>query len=243
MKHTRKNSLVALAIVLTASVSACGSAHSRGGSASSTSTGPPAAKGRVTLRGTARLDGTAFDAEFIGAVVLDAGLATPCNVTIPTVVGGHFALDVFGANELAGCGRPGATVVLWTYSRDTKLYSSRAIHWPTGHAATATVDFSRADPRGAAPAVLELSGAVHRADGSQVPAGERVDAYIGNTLCGVASVRTGVFDGYILHVVGPDSIPACRNGATVTFRVDGAPIVQTIVNGSPPPRQFDLALR
>jgi hypothetical protein len=73
--------------------------------------------------------------------------------------------------------------------------------------------------------------------------GARIEAFIGPTRCGVASIRTGVFDGYILHVVGPDAIPGCRVGAQITFRVDGAPVRETVANGGTPPRQFDLTAR
>jgi hypothetical protein len=254
MNRLRRQSVGAVALALIAFATACSGGSSGAGSASttvapSTSSSPPttsrpaAEKGRVTLSGTARLDGAAFDAQFLGAVVLDAGLATPCNVSIPPIFGGTFALDVFGSNELAGCGRTGAKVVLWTYSGPTKLWSTPAIDWPTGEAATVAIDFSKADPHGAAPVVMELSGPAHAADGRLVRAGDRVEAYIGSTLCGVATVRTGVYDGYIMHVVGPDSIPGCRTGAPVTFRVDGAPVVETIVNGSRPPRQFALTVR
>ena len=90
---------------------------------------------------------------------------------------------------------------------------------------------------------MELSGEVHRPGGQRVPAGARVDAYVAGTRCGVASVRSGVFNGYIMHVVGPDSIPGCRKGALITFRVNGAPVVETKRNGGVAPRQFDLTLQ
>jgi hypothetical protein len=35
--------------------------------------------------------------------------------------------------------------------------------------------------------------------------------------------RTGSFSGYILGVVGSDSVPGCDKDATLTFRVDGKP--------------------
>jgi pimeloyl-ACP methyl ester carboxylesterase len=203
----------------------------------------PGAQGRASLHGSARLNGARFDARFVGAVVLDHGLVTPCNVTIPSIVAGHFELNVFGENELAGCGRRGSKIILWTYAGDKKLYSTTALDWPTTHAVTVMVDFSTTDPAGAAARVLELSGEVYRADNQRVPAGARVEAYIGDTLCGIATVRVGVFDGYIMDVVGPDSIPGCRAGATITFRVNGTPAVETTRNGGTPPRQFDLTLR
>jgi hypothetical protein len=161
---------------------------------------------------------------------------------IPAIVRGRFEIAVYGEKQ-AGCGRRGAKVVLWTYVGSQKLYSTRAIDWPTNGAAQVAVEFSTVHPSGAAPPLLELGGEVFRADGQHVAAGARVEAFIGPARCGVASVRTGVFDGYILHVVGPSSVPGCRAGATITFRVDGAPVRETRVNRGPPPRQFDLTLR
>ena len=135
---------------------------------------------------------------------------TPCNVAIPAISAGRFALGVYTERSSVGCGRPKSRVVLWTYVGPKQLFSTQAIDWPTVRDATVAVDFSTTDPAGAAPSVLELSGEVHRPDGSSVPAGARVEAFIGSARCGVASVMDyGGFVGYVLYVVGPDSIPAC----------------------------------
>ncbi|MBA2630372.1 MAG: hypothetical protein H0U84_05050 [Thermoleophilaceae bacterium] len=59
----------------------------------------------------------------------------------------------------------------------------------------------------------------------------RVDAYVGRTRCGMSSVRrTGSFAGFIIDVAGPDSVPGCARGATITFRVDGRRALDTAVN-------------
>ena len=72
---------------------------------------------------------------------------------------------------------------------------------------------------------------MYRRDGAHVPPGARVEAYAGSVRCGVASLRrTGSYSGYILAVVGPDSVAGCERGATLTFRVDGQPAAQTAVN-------------
>ena len=42
-----------------------------------------------------------------------------------------------------------------------------------------------------------------------------------------ASARAGT---YILSVVGPDSVAACRAGAPIAFRIDGKPATQTSTN-------------
>ncbi|MDQ1533868.1 MAG: hypothetical protein QOF28_1629 [Actinomycetota bacterium] len=89
-----------------------------------------------------------------------------------------------------------------------------------------------------------FQGELFRSDGRQLPGGTRVDAYIGNRLCAVASTRcTGNFAGYILNVVGPDSITGCTLGATVTFRVDGLPAAESAVNRPPGQRDsLDLTI-
>jgi pimeloyl-ACP methyl ester carboxylesterase len=199
----------------------------------------PGAADRVTVRGTATLDGRAFDAQFLGAVVLRGGLVTACQGALPRVARGRFEIPVLAATEASGCGAPGARIVLWAFVGDQTLYSTNAFAWPAG-ARTASVapTFSTAAPQGAAPRIAGFQGELFRSDGRQLPGGTRVEAYVGKTRCAVASTRyTGNFAGYILDVVGPDSIPGCTRGATLTFRIDGLPAVGTAVNT--PPGQTD----
>jgi hypothetical protein len=234
-----------IAAALGCSAAACSSGSANHAAPTSGAPHPSAtdahgARGAITVAGRATLDGRPLDAQFLGAVVVDHHLVTPCNVTIPTVVGGRFSISVYDASTSAGCGADGAHIVLWTYEGSTQLFATRAINWSTRESADVAVAFSTAHPAGAAPSLFELNGHVYRADGSKVPAGARVEAYIGSTLCGVASVRSGLFDGYILHVVEPDSIPLCAVGRPITFRVDGVRAKESIANGGKPPRAFDL---
>src|SRR5262249_54388857 len=77
-------------------------------------------------------------------------------------------------------------------------------------------------------------------------AGTKIDAYIGNTRCGTASVRsTPDFTGYILDVVGPDSIPGCTRNASITLRINDRPTVQPAITNTPPGRReaLDIAPR
>jgi hypothetical protein len=58
-----------------------------------------------------------------------------------------------------------------------------------------------------------------------------VEAHIGETLCGVATTRRiDDFIGFSIDVVGPDSIPGCAIGGTITFRVDGRDANETALN-------------
>ena len=187
---------------------------------------------RITLRGTATLDGAPLDAEFLGAVVRRDGMITPCQSGIPGVTGGRYVITVLADRAGRGCGRRGAEVLLWTYAGDTKVYSTTAAPWPSRRkSARFNPEFSIATPNGAAPAVTELSGEVFDRNGERLPPGTRVDAYVGTTRCGVASVRRSEdFVGYVLSVVGPESIGGCTRDAEITFSINARPASETYVN-------------
>ena len=60
----------------------------------------------------------------------------------------------------------------------------------------------------------------------------------------MASVRrTGSFSGFILEVVGPDSVPGCARGSTITFRVNGRRALDTAVNEPDRSGTLDLTVR
>jgi hypothetical protein len=230
--------LVGAVVVLAATGVACSGDDDSAAPASTTTTRapptsrPPIATDRIVVRGNATLDGAPFDAQFVGAVVRRDGLVTPCQATLPGVSDGLYTIAVLAESAGAGCGAPGAGVLLWTYSGSTKLYSTAAARWPDGAASTDfDARFSTATPNGAAPPTTELSGEVFDHDGRRLGAGTTVEAYVGTTRCAVASVRpAGDFLGYILAVVGPDAIEGCERGGTITFRVDGRRANETAVN-------------
>jgi pimeloyl-ACP methyl ester carboxylesterase len=203
----------------------------------------PGAADRVTVRGNATLDGKAFDARFLGAVVRRNGLVTACQGGLPPVNRGRFEISVLAAAEGSGCGAPGAQVAVWAFVNNAMLYSTNTLAWPAnGKTATFDARFSTATPQGAVPLTAVFEGEMFRSDGRQFPAGTRVEAYVGDHRCGVASTRySDNFAGYILNVVGPDAITGCTRGATVTFRVDGLPALETAVN-QPPGRRGALDL-
>jgi pimeloyl-ACP methyl ester carboxylesterase len=205
----------------------------------------PGARKRVTLRGSLSLDGAPLDARFLGAVVQRNGLVTPCQYTLSSVRGGRYEITVLADPEARGCGAKDAEVVLWTFAQDEKLFGSEALPWP-GNGRTANFDagFSASAPNGAALPTAEFGGEVYDRRGRHLPPGTRVEAYVGETRCGVSSVRrTGSFTGYTLAVVGPDSIPACARRAPLTFRIDGRPALETTVNEPDGDELFDLTLR
>jgi pimeloyl-ACP methyl ester carboxylesterase len=192
----------------------------------------PGADDRVVVRGHLALDGKPFDARFLGAVVRRDGLVTPCQFTLPPVARGNYEITVLADGESFGCGAPGAEILLWTFANEKIVYSSGAVAWP-GNGGTATFDasFSMSTPEGDIPATTQFNGELFDRDGTKLPPGARVEAFVGSTRCGVASTRRGgSFSGYVLAVVGPRSIPGCTAGATLTFRINGEPAVETSVN-------------
>ena len=54
--------------------------------------------------------------------------------------------------------------------------------------------------------------------------------------------RTGSFSGFSLDVVGPESIPGCARGATITFRVNGRLALDTAVNEPERSGSLDLTV-
>jgi hypothetical protein len=119
--------------------------------------------------------------------------------------------------------------VLWTFVGNQQFFSTTSLAWPSTRAASFDPEFSTSMPRGTARPVMELSGELYMADGRRLPPGTRVEAYVGETLCGIASARrTGSFSGYILSIVGADSLTGCEPGANVTFRLDGQPAIETV---------------
>ena len=228
-----------------AALFALGACSGGGGTGLPSRTTVPGEADRVVVSGEALLDGAPFDSRWVGAVVVRSGLVTPCQDSLPPVQNGHYSVTVLAETEASGCGGRGARVVLWTYAFDMILYSTDTVPWPaTGQAATFAPHYSTADPAGARPVVAEFTGRVLGSDGQQLPPGTRVEAFVDNTRCGVASVRTrDTFTGYVVSVVGPDSIPGCTSGAPLTFHINGRVAAPTNAVNTPPGQHDALDLK
>jgi hypothetical protein len=198
----------------------------------------PGASDRVVLKGVLTLDGAPFDARSLGAVVRRDGLITPCQYTLASVSHGQYEITVLADAEASGCGAPGAEILLWASARNQLLYSREFAVWP-GNGASAQLDasFASSAPDGGAAPTSDFLGEVFAQQGNGLPPGTRAEAYAGAVRGGVASVRrTGNFSGYVLYVVGPDSVIGCDRDATLTFRIDGQPALQTAINDLRPVR-------
>jgi hypothetical protein len=241
--------LACIASLTALAASACSSSDKPSSTAASTSTTratqPPAQAARVVVRGDATLDGAPVTSKFVGAVVLDHGLVTPCQVTLPPVQNGKYSVGLYAATESAGCGAPGTRVALWVFAHNRYIYSTNTVAWPDA-AGPVSLDatYSTATPRGATPAVAQFQGGAFAADGRALPAGTRVEAFVGPTRCGLASVRTTQdFTGYIISVVGPDAIPGCTLGAPIAFRLNGKPAMPAGIMNTPPGLHRTLDLK
>jgi hypothetical protein len=204
----------------------------------------PGVEDRAVVRGSVTLDGAPHDPGFLGGHVRRDGLVTPC--ALSSDPGADFELDVPADSETTGCGTSGAQVLFWINTDEGQLFSADTLPWPGDGARTEfDVSFSTAAPQGAAPvAVASFVGEVLGADGRYVAPGTRIEASVGDTLCGVTSTRrSGSFSGYTLTAVGPDDVPGCEPGATLTFRVDGETAEQTAPNVAGGRESLDLTLR
>ena len=202
----------------------------------------PGAADRVVVHGSLTLDGAPFDSQYLGAVIRRDGLIAACQSTLPSVDNGRFEITVKADAESSGCGAPGSEVLLWTFAQSQILWASDWLPWP-GDGVTATFDaaFSTSAPGGAVPPRSEFVGEAFTRNGERFPPGTRLEAYVGEARCGVASLsRTGNFAGFILTVVGPDSVAGCRRDATLTFRVDGRTAINTAINTLRGGAQLDL---
>jgi hypothetical protein len=193
----------------------------------------PGAADRATLLGALTLDGAPLEAQFLGVRVVRDGLSTACQYTIPAVTQGRYEVMVVADAEVRGCGAPGAELLLWTFAGDRFLFSEATAPWP-GAGGTATFDasFSSDAPEGAGQPVTEFKGHLFDRDGGALPGGTVVEAFVGDVRCGITSLRYGdASEGYYtLIVAGPESVARCAEGASLTFRLDGQPAVETAVN-------------
>jgi hypothetical protein len=204
----------------------------------------PGADDRVVVRGRAKLDGASFDAQYLGAVAKRHGLVTPCQRTLPRVRNGRFAITVLARTEANGCGAPGSEVFFWTFVQDQIVYSNQSVHWPgNGKRARFDARFSISAPDGGVGPIVGFAGEIFDARNRRLPPGAHVEAHIGKTLCAVATTRSlDNFVGFSIDVVGPDSIPGCAIGATITFRVDGRDAHETAVNQAGQGASMNLSL-
>ncbi|MGQ0832305.1 MAG: hypothetical protein ACT4OV_11560 [Microthrixaceae bacterium] len=174
----------------------------------------------IDVSATATLDGQPLEATFLGAIVLDHGLSTPCNAELPAVVGGQIDLKVFNDKAIAGCAAPERSLVLWTFVGETRIASKRAIPLDGADLAGITVEFDSDRPQGAAPASADYYGEVVDEHGERIGPGHRIEVRIASARCAVTSTRR---DSTFIVAIAIESVPGCTPGRNATVYVDGAP--------------------
>lgn len=232
VNHRIRLLAAAVGVVLAAGCSSSTSA----GRAPTPSTRVQVPADRVVVTGIGRVGGEAVTSRFVGAVVLRDGLVTPCQAELPPIRQGRFRVGVLADTVSAGCLAHGARLALWTFVRDSIVYSTNTVAW-NSNARSLRFDpsFSVNTPNGAVPPLAQFQGSVLGTDGRVLGPPHQVSAFIGDTRCGIASVRSSPeFTGYILAVVGPDSVPGCRREAPISFRVDGRAVAATSAVNTPP---------
>ena len=191
----------------------------------------PGAEGRLVVQVTATLDGAPLEQGFINATVRSPdGLSRRCALDLGVAVNGRFELPVASSDELPGCGQPGARMFLVHEASGNAEVSQELFDWPAeGNELTVHATFSSADPGGVSKQGTLITGTPLDGAGEHLPPGTLVEAFIGETLCGVSSLpfiwmTTGDSTYLWLTVVGPEAIPACREGETITFRINEEPV-------------------
>jgi len=195
----------------------------------------PGADERVTVRGTITLDGDPMAGEVYIVAVKD-GLRRYCSMSrVGARADGRYEVTAASDGEARGCGQPGAQLYVDAFvpSRGRSYWSQHLIDWPKD-GTELTFDATLTEPGAYRPNTL-FRGEVIDASGESFPVGTVIEAYIGDTLCGVTSLSPTVMalgdpQTYYLAVVGPESKSGCAGGQPVTFRVNGQRVAQTGVN-------------
>jgi pimeloyl-ACP methyl ester carboxylesterase len=205
---------------------------------------------RVTLRGRVTLNGAPPGYAYIWAEVLDGGMRRLCAFEgAAPGADGRYERVVAGEREVAGCGAPGRAIRLVAAAGREVYVSRETVAWPAeGGSVTLDVDFVEADARRPEDAVTSVYGSVLDAEGRRVAAGARIEAYAGDVLCGVAGLPAAVMafespDTYEVLLASPDAVPGCERDATITFRVDGKRVDQTVVHAPGDSVALDLVVR
>ncbi len=211
----------------------------------------PGANERITVSGTLTVDGEALDGTLRGVVVRADGLERVCHFTSLRVSDGHYEVVAAGDGEVTGCGAPGAEFYLLASVEGELFTSQELFEWPKdGKELIADATFSTADRTGVREPATTFTGSALGSTGERVMPGTVIEAYIGETLCGISSLPPVVMAAsdpatYSLIVVGPDAVSGCEKDGEISFRVDGEIAQQTEtldLDGEGEPHDLDLTL-
>jgi pimeloyl-ACP methyl ester carboxylesterase len=192
---------------------------------------------RVTVSGRMTLDGDPLVFAFVWAEVVDGGLRRLCAFDGPSPsADGRYERVVVSEREAAGCGAAGRSIRLAAATGDKIYFSGEDVAWPEGGGeVTLDVDFTSADAGRAEDNVTPVFGSVLDSSGKRLAPGARIEAYIGDTLCGIGALPHSVLafqnpDTFDVLVASPDAIPGCARDATITIKVNGVAVEQAATN-------------
>ena len=191
---------------------------------------------RVTLRGNITIDGKpGDDGRFLWFLVERDGLRALCSYPGDVVRAGAYERVIASAEEAAGCGEDGSAIYAAIWEKDAVRLSGPITWRAGGGSIDVDLSFATTDAGMTGPEDTPVYGTVLGPDGSHLGPGTRIEAYIGETLCGVGSLTPVVMefsgpDSFDVLVAGPESAPGCTRDGTVRFNVDGREVAATAIN-------------
>lgn len=197
----------------------------------------PGAADRIVVVGSVTLDGAPITEGFLWAIVEKDGFLSACSYEFPVLTDGRYEMPVAADTEVLGCSSMGARIGLLYFIDGETFVAARAINLPIpGTRIQFDAAFSRARPAGykGSGSFEDLSntsigGDLLDASGRPLPAGTRVEAFIGSRLCGryVSPPMIMTFaepTTFNINVARPEAVPECEAGADVELRVNGSPV-------------------
>ncbi len=184
----------------------------------------PHASERVTLMGTATVDGVPLARRNLDLAVERDGLITAC--TYGTVFRGQGDFRAVAApdSEVPGCGGAGATLILLTQLENTGdlVKSNEKLDWSTlAHDAKLDVSFTSANDT-----VAFLSGDLLDVGGQRLGPGTSVSAYAGARLCAHSTIApVGDAGGYMLLFDNRTEGRSCTSPGALSFTINDSPAI------------------
>jgi hypothetical protein len=189
---------------------------------------------RLAVNGTITLNGVPVSDGFLWADVVTEGRRRACSYTNAFFDQGRYRLLIAPEAETAECGAPGSSLLM-VFFDEGQRYEGEPVPWPDANTPlTLDLAFTADDVVANSSIGSAFSGEL-LGTAEELPAGTTIEAYIGDVLCGFSSIPPVqlVFDdgaGYDITVMSPTAIPACTEGATISFRVGGELIKETAIH-------------
>ena len=207
----------------------------------------PGADERIVMSGALTLDGEPVRDAEVHVVVRKDGLERYCGLTQGMRANGRYVVVVASSEEAYGCGAPDAQLFLNVYVPDQgrAFWSRDLAGWPAS-GAELEFDVILDDP-GVFRPYTAFEGTALDSSGRSLPVGTIIEAYIGETICGISSLPPVTLDVYVpgrflITVMGPESVTRCDEHATISFRINGELAEQSRVNDLNPYYQDVLDL-